>query len=50
LFKFKNCSHFEFYSNFEKCSYFNFCSNLQIVHISNLFIYEICLYVKNVHL
>jgi hypothetical protein len=50
LFKFENCSHFEFYSNFEKCSYFDFCSNLQIVHISNLFIYEKCSYMKSVYM
>jgi hypothetical protein len=49
LFKLENCSHFEFYSNFEKCSYFDFCSNLQIVHISNLFIYKICSSLKIVH-
>jgi hypothetical protein len=52
LFKFENCSYFEFYSYFENCSYFDFCSNLKIVHISYLFIskkmfiYEIYLYIK----
>jgi hypothetical protein len=50
LFKFENCSYFEFYSYFENCSYFDFCTNLKIVHISNLFIYEICFYIKNVYI